>query len=90
MIPFAIPEDNQILNLNHIVSVSVWPATDDTPLMIEVSLSNGETAEYNGKAAEVVMAEVTFCLNHHRSVQTAILTKMNEQNGGIIVPQMTM
>lgn len=94
MIPFTIPADHEILNLNHVVRLKEYPIKNlasaaDRGGMIEILLSTGETLRYEGQAAEIVKSEIMFCLTHHANVKSSIIAQMKQAAGGIIVPTMT-
>lgn len=93
MIPYTIPQDHVILNLNHIVRIIEHPNAGDLASRgakpyIEVLLSTGETLEFEDKAAEIIKGEVMFCFTHHQNIKAAIIQQTNAAAGGIIVPTM--
>ncbi len=95
MIPFTIPEDTFLLNMNHVVSILEFPrsqfATAAKPetVRIEVQLSTGEVLNFEGRPAEIIKAEAVFCYQHHAAVKASIINAQAAANQSIIVPKMS-
>ena len=72
MIPFAIPQDGEVVNISQIIRVHV-NRTDKDPLggEIEVTFSDGLKRIYTGDAARVINLEVHFAINMYRQWQIA-------------------
>ena len=83
MIPFAIPQDYEVINISQIIRIhAVRPDSHPDGGEIEVYFSDGQKRIYSGDAAKIVNIEVHFALNLYRQMQ---LAHQREQTG-IITP----
>jgi hypothetical protein len=71
MIPFAVPRNNFLLNLNQIVTVTTHPPKpgSDAEPWIEVQVVGGRILKFEGDEARNVNAELNFALTAWRSFQ---------------------
>lgn len=71
MIPFATPENRNVINLLQIVRVVQGaPGTKDEGITT-VHFVNGDIITYSGEAAKIINIEVSFALNAYRALQQA-------------------
>lgn len=72
IIPFAIPVDNELLNLSQIVSVKVKRFDTEPKLELVVKMTDGQQFIYTGRAAETVNREIAFAVTAYRAWQTSV------------------
>lgn len=72
MIPFATPQNGEVLNLSQIVRLNVVrPDTDPLGGEVVLHMSDGNQRIYTGDAARNVNLEIHFALNLYRQMQVA-------------------
>lgn len=77
MIPFATPTDNEVINLLTITRMLTFA---DGSLQLE--FTNNKIRKYEGRAAEIIHAEIAFSINNYRQFQIAT----QQAASGIVVP----
>lgn len=72
IIPFAIPVDNQVINLAHIVSVKVRHFDTEPHLELVLKMTDGQQFVFSGKQAEIINREIGFAVAAYRAWQSAV------------------
>ncbi len=72
IIPFAIPVDNELLNLSQIVSVKVKRFDHEPKLEIVCKMTDGQQFTFTGKTAETVNSEIFFAVSAYRAWQASL------------------
>ena len=82
MIPFATPQNHEVINLLQIVRLTAGAAGTKDEGTVWITFSNGDESMYEGDAAKNINIEVKFALNMYRqwqiSTQQTIITPGNE------------